>query len=691
MKICPNCKAENKFDGAQFCRDCGAPLGESVDSASPATQNGQRDNDFVVTEAAQSPAPSMVTGEKDPSKPPEDDLDIKSTASLLDDDAVVSGPLPEKNSQFTPIGESAPPPPPVSDYEISDMAQKCQARTGEVPAKDNPEFKKLSADEVAAIQKNLYGASAPTPPKAANVNAPVNHTAQEPPSPVVRPIEDPAQMPGVQKANKVRGVAFFHGNFIQLVGNAYLHPGDEMAIGDRHYMLRPKKISRKMAIGIFAGILAVVLIVVGLQLIGPTVSGDGEIIGIVLDANHQPYLEGARISIPSLNKTTRSNAQGFFRFELIPTGTYDVVYELGPDMMGRSNATVTSGQVTLTTFGDSKPVVRNTEPAPARVAPSQNNRNAVSSAPQRSGSGTSANEGRSDAGYGNIRLQADVADARLTVDDKVLGAGNNTYTRIKSGMHKIKVDKDGYQSYSAVINIESNQTSLVNAALKPSATASTSKPPSADDFYARGNNYFSSKDYAKAIDEYTRAINLAPNMREAYAKRAEACVKIGDKLKAVDDYNRVGEIYRFANNPTKAIEAFSASLTYAPENKVALVGRGGARIDNGEYRSALADFEVALKQDGNFYPALFGGGLSQFKLGNNKQADKYFKTAYKVNPADPYLYQYMMLNYLALDDIKNLKKVYAEYKAVAPPAELAEFRSSSRFAPIMRLVEGETR
>ncbi len=51
----------------------------------------------------------------------------------------------------------------------------------------------------------------------------------------------------------------------------------------------------------------------------------------------------------------------------------------------------------------------------------------------------------------------------------------------------------------------------------------------------------------------------------------------------------------------------------------------------------------------------------------------------------------MMLNYLALDDVKKLKKIYTDYKAVASPQELAELKSSSRFASIIRLIEQEER
>jgi len=122
-----------------------------------------------------------------------------------------------------------------------------------------------------------------------------------------------------------------------------------------------------------------------------------------------------------------------------------------------------------------------------------------------------------------------------------------------------------------------------------------------------------------------------------------------------------------------------------------LVGRGNAKLDNGEYRPALFDYEAAIKEDNQFYPALLGGAMAQFRLGNNKQADKYFKSAYKLNPGDPYLFQNMMLNYLALDDIKNIRKIYAEYKLAASPAELAEIKSSSRFEPVLRLIKEEDR
>jgi tetratricopeptide (TPR) repeat protein len=276
------------------------------------------------------------------------------------------------------------------------------------------------------------------------------------------------------------------------------------------------------------------------------------------------------------------------------------------------------------------------------------------------------------------------------VDGNVVGSGNNTYPKIKAGERNIKVEKPGYTEYATTIELKPNQTITVNANLQPvSLDAITSA--TAEDHLTRGNLAFASGDFQKAVDEYTAALELQPSFKEAYQKRAEAYLKSGNTPKAVDDYIRLGEVYRMAKQINKAVGAFNSALSYDAKNKIAMVGRGSARLDNGEYLSALTDFEAAVKIDDQFYPALFGCGVGHFRLGNNKQADKYFKNAYKLNQSDPYLYQYMMLNYLALDDVKKLKKVYADYKAVASPQELAELKSSSRFAPIIRLIEEEAK
>ena len=103
----------------------------------------------------------------------------------------------------------------------------------------------------------------------------------------------------------------------------------------------------------------------------------------------------------------------------------------------------------------------------------------------------------------------------------------------------------------------------------------------------------------------------------------------------------------------------------------------------------MIDYTRALEIDDQFYPACLGAGITEFKLGDNKSAEKHLKKAKKLNDSDPILYHYLMLNYLARDNIKQIKKTYGQFKNVARPDELAEFKSSSRFAPIIRLIDEE--
>ncbi|MCX6825848.1 MAG: tetratricopeptide repeat protein [candidate division Zixibacteria bacterium] len=682
MKICPNCKTKNVFDGAQFCRDCGGPLDEGSSSGENQRDIEKDDKlDFVVTEAADSSSPHLFGMEGGGARPHREEapLEIKSTAALLDDDALISSGKIKEETDYGPIGESAPPPPPVADYELNE-SKSLSPEPQPAPAIEKSKIKVLSKDEIESINKNLHqfdkqNNKEPKP-------AALRDTAP------IRPIDDPAQAGSIQKAHKVRGVAYFRNNFIQIVGHPFLHAGDEILINDKHYVLKPKTVSARVLIGIAAVIFAVFLVIIGIQFINPTVSGNGEIIGLILNQDRQPYLEGARVSIPVLKKTTTTNAQGFFRFELVPTGTYEIVYELRDDNIGRGNATVTAKQITLTTFDKLQlKAIEAPTRSGARIAENPIDEEQVSPVTTRPNS--SDTRSKDQVGYGNIKLNANVADARIIIDDKILGAGNNTYARIKAGRHNVKVDKSGYSEYSTAIDLETDQTLNINATL--TALKKTTPVDMAENFFSQGNSALAANNYQKAIEGYTEALKLSPNFKEAYSRRAEAYVRTGDNEKASADYIRLGEIQRLNNNGSMAISAFSSALTYSPNNLSAIVGRGGARLDNGDYRPALIDFEAALKLDNQFYPALFGGGICQFRLGNNKQADKYFKNAYKISQGDPYLYQYMMLNYLTLDDVKNIRKTYVEYKAVATPAELAEFKSSSRFAPVIRLIPEDNR
>ncbi|GBB96464.1 hypothetical protein RclHR1_02760017 [Rhizophagus clarus] len=61
------------------------------------------------------------------------------------------------------------------------------------------------------------------------------------------------------------------------------------------------------------------------------------------------------------------------------------------------------------------------------------------------------------------------------------------------------------------------------------------KRKTADDFRCRGNDYFTSKDYIAAIDEYSNGIKLEPRNVTLFANRAEAYLRLSQFSKALID------------------------------------------------------------------------------------------------------------------------------------------------------------
>ena len=61
-------------------------------------------------------------------------------------------------------------------------------------------------------------------------------------------------------------------------------------------------------------------------------------------------------------------------------------------------------------------------------------------------------------------------------------------------------------------------------------------------YYARGNVYANTKEYNKAISDYTRAIKLDDKFADAYYNRAVMYVNLSKYDKALEDVERVLEI-----------------------------------------------------------------------------------------------------------------------------------------------------
>jgi len=710
LKICPNCRTENTADGAVFCLKCGKPLDEANADSKP---DQVQDLEFTITETPGAQAPDILGSETSPkdSTGDEDELEIASSASLLEESSTGEIDLGVESESDTGLSDPSliVPELPKTLKETITPKNAMPSEESKTPTEPKADTGKLSDEEVAAVKKNLY-ATEKKAPKLPGDKKDINHpigkgpypddkkphsTAPDSKSTTIRPIDDPAQKTSsIKKTQRVRGIALFRKNTIKVVGNPFLHEGDELVINKKPYLLRPWKADIKLIIGSMAAIFVVILIIIGIKFANqPAISGEGEIVGMILDENGRPYLEKSIVAIPLLNKSTSSNAQGFFRFQKIPTGTYELMFEKANGNIYEGNATVISNQLTLMAFGEQEPVMPQRKTVDNTSYTSDIRNETHKKTEKNVKAVTSEKKKKSDSGkkssnkYGKIKLKANVENARVSIDNKTLGAGNNTYSKIKPGTRTVKVSKDGYTAYKEVVKVKAGKTTTITANLAPAAPASLS----AKDYLSLGKDALKENDYSKAINNLTMAVELSPNLAEAYEARATASLQTGEENKAVSDYIRAGEIYRFKKKYDESNNAFSLALELSEKNTNALIGRAGTYCANGKYRSAMKDYDAALKTNNKLFAAQYGMGICYFKLGENKKAEKYLKSAYKLDKSDPQLYQYLMLNYLARDNIKKVREVYSEFKTIADPAELAELKSSNRFQPVIRLIKEENR
>lgn len=97
------------------------------------------------------------------------------------------------------------------------------------------------------------------------------------------------------------------------------------------------------------------------------------------------------------------------------------------------------------------------------------------------------------------------------------------------------------------------------------------------------------KDYASAVEEYAKVVQLKPDLPEAYNNLGVAFKKKGDLEKAVANFDR--------------------ALEMRGDYSEARSNRGWVYVEQKKWREARADFEQALKTDPHDQGALYG--LSQ--------------------------------------------------------------------------------
>ena len=714
MPICPVCRYLIVDESATVCPDCGARIkaevAENEENDTPEEVHLKEENTDTGT-AGTSGDSSVPSGDSD------DFIELCDPGEFIGAAEETSD---REKPDDKPIGQTSPPLPPQVESPAGQENTQAGANN-----ENTDKLKKLSPEQAEQIRSSLASdrdeISSATPEDASRMmsNVPKSSTSPEddqkaesgtdsaddatsrqPSDPSPENQSDAADssepstqaFEAVQKTPSIRRIAYFHKNFIQLTGTVHPSTGEELVIDDRYYLLKPKKIKHQYTIIAFSVLLAILLFMVGRQFISPTLPGSGSVIGVALGEDGRPLISGSEISLPEAGKKVKTDAQGFFRFDNMPTGTYFIRCSAPNGTIGTDNVSVINDQTTTLTISLGPQEERPLTTASSggyTASPVSAGRQKVQSQktgeepPQKS---QKTKKAAAKKEYSSLRLKSNVESPRLVAGGQVLGVGNLTYKKLKPGKHRVEVTKNGYEKWKGTVNLKPNKTYVLDVTLERLQQEPAKPTYSAEDFYQSGLAMLTEGNTASAIEDFTEAINLKPSMADAYTNRARAYQIAGSALSAENDYIRAGEILASQKRYETARQMFSSALDVNKKSIPALINMASLYKNKNNNDKAIKTYKEILKYDKNNFRANFELGKLYFSMHKNKWADKYLRKAHDADPNIPEVYHYLMLNYFARDDFKKVKKTYADFKLSVSEDKFEQFKDNPRFEPIIRVV-----
>jgi tetratricopeptide (TPR) repeat protein len=196
---------------------------------------------------------------------------------------------------------------------------------------------------------------------------------------------------------------------------------------------------------------------------------------------------------------------------------------------------------------------------------------------------------------------------------------------------------------------------LLCLAFAVGACASRGYNKYSNEFYAQGLVWFGQAEYDRAIESFTKVLEMAPYGEEnykVYYNRGMAYLKNRDYEKAIYDFTKTiemapqkereivyfsfksrGDAWQGKKEYPNAIKDYSEAIQLFPQHegvKHVHEGRAWAALNMEKYDDAIADFTAALSIDGRMANAYYGRGLAWHKKGDPQRAMQDAKEAVKL-------------------------------------------------------------
>lgn len=172
----------------------------------------------------------------------------------------------------------------------------------------------------------------------------------------------------------------------------------------------------------------------------------------------------------------------------------------------------------------------------------------------------------------------------------------------------------------------------------PTAQAPTGSPKV---LIERGKSELDRRRYAAAVRFFSAAVRRDPASAEAYKLRGAAQDQLGLPQKAVQDFTKYIELKpqdpagyigradarNFNQEHAAALEDYNIAMKLAPSSPAPYLGRGLAYVGLQKYGEAIKEYQWALKLDPNNTEALGNMGVACMLAERNLEAMSYFERA----------------------------------------------------------------
>ncbi|RKX27788.1 MAG: hypothetical protein DRP45_00050 [Candidatus Zixiibacteriota bacterium] len=547
-----------------------------------------------------------------------------------------------------------------------------------------------------ALKGQGFGNSPIVPPKKAKQSDPTDVSS----SLLEQPALDDEHRP--KMAKRARGIAYFYRNFIQILGEQELHDDDDISVNGRQYTLKKKQASPKFLAAVLVPVAAIAMFMIGAFFSSDADTGHGTVVGFALNEEYRPLITGAQIRFPESGKVFQTNGQGFFNSGPIESGSQKIEYIVDGETITTDYVTIVSGKVTtialrpddeyLADLEPTEPITTPAEivqtPAPPSNASSISKPASSQTSKKKSSSNKKSKKTKTTASkWARLNLNADVSGAKLTIDGSVVGAGNVTYGKLRSGKRSYIVSKDGYQPSKGTIELPAGKTTTLNVSLTPATAEQKATSYENDDYFYSGVDNLEQGRFDDAIADFTEAINLRPSYAQAYLHRAQGYESILHNRDARNDYIRAAEIMQFKGNDNEAISAYNQAIEIDAKSVAAYLGRGNLYLARSEEIAAIADYDMVVNLDKRNLQGHMGLGKARLNQGYHKKATKHFKNARSIDQNNPQIHQWLMLSYLGEGNTKQVNKSYQKFIKCASEEEIARLQNSSKFSAALRVIK----